>query len=171
MEKRLVLTAVLTAATVVATAISIPSPFGIPMHFFLIPLVVIILGPLNGTLVCFLALLTQAIFLGMGGVTTLGANVLVMGVSISLVTSFIYNLFKNINVRLAIFLSTILGILAATLVQIVILILTETTSLEVLLASLLPFYLVVAFIEAFINVGVLELIFNARPDIAGIEKV
>ena len=94
-----------------------------------------------------------------------------MGVSISLVTSFIYDLFKNINDRLAIFLSTILGILAATLVQIVILILTETTSLEVLLASLLPFYLVVAFIEAFINIVVLELIFNTRPDIAGIEKV
>lgn len=171
MEKRLVLTAVLTAATVVATAISIPSPFGIPMHFFLIPLVVIILGPLNGTLVCFLALLTQAIFLGMGGVTTLGANVLVMGVSLSLVTAVIYDLFKNINSRIAIFFATIMGILTATVVQIIILLLTQTTSLEVLVASLLPFYLVVGFIEAFINVVVLELIFNARPDIASIEKV
>lgn len=171
MEERLVLTAILTAATVVVTAVSIPSPFGIPMHLFLIPLVVILLGPLNGTLVCFLALLTQAIFLGMGGVTTLGANVLVMGVSLSLVCSFVYNLFKNINGRLAIFLGTIFGILTATVVQIIILLLTETTSLEVLLASLLPFYLVVGFIEAFINVVILELIFNARPDIADIEKV
>lgn len=171
MEERLVLTAILTAATVVTTAVSIPSPFGIPMHFFLIPLVVILLGPLNGTLVCFLALLTQAIFLGMGGVTTLGANVLVMGVSLSLVCSVVYDLFKSINRRLAIFLATIFGILAATVVQIIILLLTETTSLEVLLASLLPFYLVVGFIEAFINVVVLELIFNARPDIADIEKV
>lgn len=171
MEERLVLTAILTAATVVTTAVSIPSPFGIPMHFFLIPLVVILLGPLNGTLVCFLALLTQAIFLGMGGVTTLGANVLVMGVSLSLVCSLVYNLFKNINGRLAIFLGTIFGILTATFVQIIILLWTETTSLEVLLASLLPFYLVVGFIEAFINVVILELIFNARPDIADIEKV
>ena len=97
MEERLVLTAVLTAATVVATSLSIPSPFGIPMHFFLIPLVVILLGPLNATLVCFLALLTQAVFLGMGGITTLGANVLVMGVSLSFVTSIVYGLFKNIN--------------------------------------------------------------------------
>lgn len=171
MEERLVLTAILTAATVVVTAVSIPSPFGIPMHLFLIPLVVILLGPLNGTLVCFLALLTQAIFLGMGGVTTLGANVLVMGVSLSLVCSLVYNLFKNINGRLAIFLGTIFGILTATFVQIIILLWTETTSLEVLLASLLPFYLVVGFIEAFINVVILELIFNARPDIADIEKV
>lgn len=171
MEERLVLTAILTAATVVVTAVSIPSPFGIPMHLFLIPLVVILLGPLNGTLVCFLALLTQAIFLGMGGVTTLGANVLVMGVSLSLVCSLVYNLFKNINGRLAIFLGTIFGILTATFVQIIILLWTETTSLEVLLASLLPFYLVVGFIEAFINVVILELIFNARPEIADIEKV
>ena len=171
MEERLVLTAVLTAATVVATSLSIPSPFGIPMHFFLIPLVVILLGPLNATLVCFLALLTQAVFLGMGGITTLGANVLVMGVSLSFVTSIVYGLFKNINGRLSIFLSTIFGILAATVVQIIILLLTNTTSLEVLLASLLPFYLVVAFIEAFINVIIVELIFNTRPEIENIEKV
>ena len=171
MEERLVLTAVLTAATVVATSLSIPSPFGIPMHFFLIPLVVILLGPLNATLVCFLALLTQAVFLGMGGITTLGANVLVMGVSLSFVTSIVYGLFKNINGRLSIFLSTIFGILAATVVQIIILLLTNTTSLEVLLASLLPFYLVVAFIDSFINVIIVELIFNTRPEIENIEKV
>ena len=131
MEERLVLTAVLTAATVVATSLSIPSPFGIPMHFFLIPL----------------------------------------GVSLSFVTSIVYGLFKNINGRLSIFLSTIFGILAATVVQIIILLLTNTTSLEVLLASLLPFYLVVAFIEAFINVIIVELIFNTRPEIENIEKV
>ncbi len=171
MEERLVLTAVLTAATVVVTSISIPSPFGIPMHFFLIPLVVIILGPLNATLVCFLALLTQALLLGMGGITTLGANVLVMGVSLSLSCSVVYDAFRNLNERLAIFFATVIGILTATVVQIVILLLTNTTSLEVLLASLLPFYLVVAIIEAFINVVVLELVYNIRPDIANIEKV
>ncbi|AMK16225.1 energy-coupling factor ABC transporter permease [Methanobrevibacter olleyae] len=171
MEERLVLTAVLTAATAVTTAVSIPSPFGIPMHFFLIPLVVIILGPLSGTLVCFLALLSQAIFLGMGGITTLGANVLVIGVFLSLASSVVYDLFKNINGRVAIFIATLFGILTATVVQIVILLLTQTTSLELLLASLLPFYLVVAFIEAFINVIILELIFNIRPDIADIEKI
>ena len=116
-------------------------------------------------------MLTQAVFLGMGGITTLGANVLVMGVSLSFVTSIVYGLFKNINGRLSIFLSTIFGILAATVVQIIILLLTNTTSLEVLLASLLPFYLVVAFIEAFINVIIVELIFNTRPEIENIEKV
>lgn len=171
MEERLVLTAVLTAATVVTTSISVPSPFGIPMHFFLIPLVVIILGPLNATLVCFLALLTQAIFLGMGGITTLGANVLVMGVSLSLACWVVYDAFRNLNERIAIFFATVIGILTATVVQIIILLLTQTTSLEVLLASLLPFYLVVAFIEAFINVIIIGVIYKVRPDIADIERV
>ncbi len=65
-EQRFVLIALLSVATVVATSISIPSPFGVPIHFFLIPLVVILLGPLNGIAVSFLSLVVQ-LFLGMGG--------------------------------------------------------------------------------------------------------
>ena len=51
--KRLVLTGLLTAITIVATSLTIPSPMGIPMHFFIIPLVVLILGPFNASLVHF----------------------------------------------------------------------------------------------------------------------
>ena len=111
MEKRLVLTAVLTAMVVVATSITIPSPMGIPMHFFLIPLVVLILGPFNASLVSFLALLVQAFVLGMGGVTTLGINVLNMGIILSIVVYLVYTLFVNINKPLAIFISTVSGII------------------------------------------------------------
>ena len=85
MEKRLVLSGILTAVALVATTITVPSPMGIPMHFFIIPLVVLILGPCNAILVSFLALLIQALALGMGGVTTLGINVLDMGIILSLV--------------------------------------------------------------------------------------
>lgn len=171
MSKRSLLTAFFTTAFIVATSITVPSPLGVPMHFFLIPLVVIILGPLNASLVAFLGLLIQALLLGMGGITTLGANVLDMGIVLSLVVYGIYTLFFNIDYRLAIFISTISGILAASVAQIIILSLTNTTSLEVLLGSLLPYYLMVGIIEGVFNIIVLEFLSRLRGDILEIEKV
>ena len=171
MEKRLVITGVLTAITVVATSFTIPSPMGIPMHFFIIPLVVLILGPCNASLVSFLALLVQSLVIGEGGITTLGVNVLDMGIILSAVVYFVHSLFSNIDERLAIFLSTLCGILAATLAQIIILVLANTTSLEVLLGSLLPYYLMVGVIEGILAVVILEFISRMNSNILDIEKV
>ena len=171
MEKRLVLTGILTAVAVVATSVTIPSPMGIPMHFFIIPLVVLILGPFNAIIVSFLSLLVQSLAIGEGGITTLGVNVLDMGIILSIVVYFVYNLFSSINERFAIFLSTLMGILAATILQIFILVLANTTSLEVLLGSLLPYYLMVGVIEGILNVLILEFISKTNKSILEIEKV
>lgn len=171
MEKRLVLSGVLTAIVVVATSLTIPSPMGIPMHFFIIPLVVFILGPCNTSLVSFLALLVQALVLGEGGITTLGANVLDMGIVLSFVVGGVYKLFFNINMRFAIFISTLMGILAATFAQIFILAAAGASSLNVLFASLLPYYLMIGVMEGLITVVILEFISKTNSTILEVEKV
>nr|WP_261795589.1 energy-coupling factor ABC transporter permease [Methanobrevibacter oralis] len=61
--------------------------------------------------------------------------------------------------------------LAASVAQIIILSLTNTTSLEVLLGSLLPYYLMVGIIEGVFNIIVLEFLSRLRGDILEIEKV
>ena len=171
MEKRLVLTAFLTAIVVVTTSITIPSPMGISMHFFIIPLVVIILGPLNASIVSFLALLIQALYMAIGGVTTLGINVLNMGIILSIVVYLVYNLFVNINRDMAIFISTMTGILAATVAQIIILVIANTTSINVLLASLLPYYLMIGLIEGIVNIVILRFISKTNSSILELEKI
>lgn len=171
LEKRLVLTGVLTAIVVVATSVTIPSPMGVQIHFFIIPLVVFILGPFNASLVSFLALLVQALTLGEGGVTALGANVLDMGIVLSLVVYAVYKLFSSIDRRIAIFVSTVMGIIAATFIQIFILTIANASSLEVLLASLLPYYLMVAIMEGIINIVIMEFISRIDNSILDIEKV
>jgi cobalt/nickel transport system permease protein len=171
MERRLVFSGVLTAITVAATSVTIPSRMGIRMHFFIITLVVLILGPFNAILVSFLSLLVQALGIGEGGITTLGINVLDMGIILSCVVYFVYKLFSSINERFAVFSSTVAGILAATLIQILILVLANTTSLEVLLGSLLPYYLMIGIIEGIANVIILEFISRTNNNILEIEKV
>ena len=171
MEERLVLTGVLTAIVVVATSFTIPSPMGVQIHFFIIPLVVFILGPFNASLVSFLALLVQALALGEGGVTALGANVLDMGIVLSLVVYAVYKLFSSIDRSIAIFVSTVMGIIAATFMQIFILAIANASSLEVLLASLLPYYLMVAIMEGIMNIVIMEFISRMDNSILDIEKV
>lgn len=171
MERRLVLTGVLTAIVVVATSVTIPSPMGVQIHFFIIPLVVFILGPFNASLVSFLALLVQALALGEGGVTALGANVLDMGIVLNLVVYAVYKLFSSVDKRIAIFVSTVMGIIAATFMQIFILAIANASSLEVLLASLLPYYLVVAIMEGIINIVIMEFISRMDNSILDIEKI
>ena len=78
-EKQIVLIAIFAVFTFVLSSLSVPSPLGVPIHFFLIPLVVILLGYVTGTIVAFISLLGQVLFLNMGGITSFGANFIVMG--------------------------------------------------------------------------------------------
>lgn len=171
MEKRLVLSGVLTAVVVVATSVTIPSPMGIPMHFFIIPLVVLILGPCNASLVSFLALLVQALLLGEGGVTTFGANVLDMSIILTWVVFGVYSVLSSINERFAVFTSTLIGVIAATFAQIFILAIAGASSLNVLCASLLPYYLMIGVIEGLLTFVILEFISRTNNNILEIEKV
>ena len=150
---------------VVVTSLSIPSPLGVPIHFFLIPLVAILLGPWNGSIVSFFGLLVQALALNMGGIVCFGANFLVMGVIIAFSTYGFYHLLANVNDKMAIFFATIVGIMFATFGQVLILILSGAMNLNGLLATLVPFYLFRSVIEGFANVVIIYAIRKAKPEI------
>ena len=123
-EKRIISIAIFSVFTITVTSLSIPSPLGVPIHFFLIPLVAIVLGPNTSNIVSFISLLMQFLVLNMGGITILGANFLVMGFILSYVTYGFYRLLQDLNKKIAIFASTIIGIMAATFGQVAILLLS-----------------------------------------------
>lgn len=170
-EKRTVSTAIFSVFAIIVSSLSIPSPFGVPIHFFVIPIVAILLGPLTGSLVSFLSLIFQALFLGMGGVVSFGANFIVMGVILSFTTYGFYKLFKSISNNVAIFAGTLIGIMFATFGQIVILLISGAMNFESLLSTLLPFYLLVSVIEGFANVIIMTAIGKVRQDILEINKI
>ena len=169
-NKNIVLIALLAATTFVISSLSIPSPFGVPIHFFIIPIIVILLGPINGIIVEFLVLIIQA-FIGMGGLVSFGANFLVIGIILSLTTYLFYKIFSYINNKLAIVLSTIIGIMAATFAQIIILTISGTNTFEILLSTLLPFYLLIAIIESFANLVIITSIEKVKPELLNKNKI
>ncbi len=170
-EKVMVNTAILAAVTIAASSISIPSPFGIPIHLFIIPLVAILLGPLSGVTVAFLCFIVQFLFLGMGGITSLGANVVTMGIVMSFTTYYFYQFTRELDDRLSIFSGTFLGIIMATVVQVLILLAAGVATLEVLLATLVPFYLFVGVVEGIINIFIILSIFKLKPEMAKVEQI
>lgn len=170
-EKIIVNTSILAAVTIAASSISIPSPFGVPIHLFLIPLVVIILGPLSGVTVAFLCFLLQFFILGMGGITSLGANVVTMGIVMSFTTYYFYKFTAELDDRLSIFSGTFMGIIMATIAQVLIMLVAGVATLEVLIATLLPFYLFVGVIEGVINVFIILSLFKLKPELAQVKQI
>jgi cobalt/nickel transport system permease protein len=170
-EKILVNTAILAAVTIAVSSISIPSPFGVPIHLFIIPLVVILLGPFTGVTVEFLCLIVQFLFLGMGGITSLGANTITMGIVLSFSTYIFYKFTSELDDRLSIFAGTFMGIIMATIAQVVILLIAGVATFEVLLATLIPFYLFVAVVEGIINIFIILTLFKLKPELAQVEKI
>lgn len=170
-EKIIVNTSILAAVTIAASSISIPSPFGVPIHLFLIPLVVIILGPLSGVAVAFLCFIVQFFILGMGGITSLGANVVTMGIVMSFATYYFYRFTKELDDRLSIFSGTFMGIIMATIAQVLIMLVAGVATLEVLMATLVPFYLFVGVVEGVINIFIILSLFKLKPELAKVEQI
>ena len=170
-EKRIVSIAIFSVFTITITSLSIPSPLGVPIHFFLIPLVAILLGPLSSNIVSFLSLLAQALLLNMGGITILGGNFIVMGLIISFVTFGFYRILEDLNKKVAIFASTLIGIIAATFGQVAILLLSGAMNFDSLLATLIPFYLFIGIIEGFANSIIITVIEIIKPEIMEINKI
>ena len=170
-QKIIINTAILAAVTFAASSISIPSPFGVPVHLFMIPLVVILSGPLSGVAVAFICFIVQFLFLGMGGITSLGANVVTMGIMMSFSTYYFYKFTSELDERLGIFSGTFVGIIVATISQIVILLLAGVATLDVLLSTLVPFYLFVGIVEGVLNIFIILSLFKLKPEVGEVPQI
>ncbi len=170
-EKQIVNIALFSAIVLLLSSLSIPSPLGIPIHFFVIPIVVILLGVISATICSCISLIGQALLLNMGGITSFGANFLVMGFLLSIVTIVFYNIFLNIDERIAIFLSTIMGIISATFLQAIMLVLSGSITFNAVISTLVPYYMFISVIEAVLNLMIVTTIKKVKPELLELNKV
>lgn len=106
------LLALMAAYVFMMSALKLPSVTGSSSHPTGTGLGVVIFGPIIMVIVSLVVLLFQAILLAHGGITTLGANVLSMGIVGPLVAYGVYKLIKKKNYSLAVFLGCALGNIA-----------------------------------------------------------
>jgi len=103
------LLALIAAFTFVLSALKLPSVTGSSSHATGTGLGAMIFGPFTMTVISTIVLLFQALLLAHGGITTLGANAISMGVMGPLVAYFVYRLIRKRNKKLSIFLAAALG--------------------------------------------------------------
>ncbi|WP_026803721.1 CbiM family transporter [Aliarcobacter lanthieri] len=113
-NEKISLSAVFSALFFIASFIHIPFGFT-QIHLMLIGFIGIFLGNLAIFSIS-LALILQALLLGYGGISSLGANILIMGVS-SYVVYLLFKLeiFKRLNEKIRFFLVGFLGVFIASL--------------------------------------------------------
>lgn len=91
------------------SALKLPSLTGSSSHLTGTSIGTIIFGPMVMSVVAIVVLIFQALFLAHGGITTLGANTLSMGIVGPLVTFAVYQIFKKNHKQLGMFLGALLG--------------------------------------------------------------
>lgn len=131
-EASIPLFATLAAGVFAIQAMNIPIPWGTSGHMLGGVLVAILLGsPYAGVLLLTIVLLIQALLFADGGVTTLGANILDMGIISTFVGFYAYKVLKKkFNISIASFAGGWLGIFTAALAVAVELALAGTFPLQ-----------------------------------------
>lgn len=159
------LLALVAAYVFMLSAMKIPSVTGSSSHPTGTGLGAIIFGPVVMGSVSLVVLLFQAVLLAHGGLTTLGANVISMGIVGPFIAYGIYMIFRNKNKKVAVFLGAALGDLATYVVTSLQLALAYPSATGGIMASFVKFGTIfaitqipLAIVEGLVSVMVYEFI-------------
>ncbi len=170
-ERAVPLMGVTAAFIFAAQMINFPVVGGTSGHLLGAVLAAVLLGPWAGTLVMASVIAVQSLLFGDGGLLAMGANIVNMGVIGTMLGFAIYRTLCRLlggeerarlpAAGLAAWSAVMLGA-AATSVELVI---SGASPLAVVLPAMLGTHALIGVGEAFITVGALALIANARPDL------
>ena len=167
-EEKIPLIAVLAAGIFALQSFNLPVSMGTSGHLVGGALAAIILGsPFAAVFILTLVLIVQAVLFGDGGITTLGANIINMGV----IGGFVgFYTFKGLmaatnNVNIAAFIAAWLACVIPALACAVEMFFAGTFPLNEGLVAMGLYHALIGVIEGFVTVVAIRLIVAARPDI------
>ncbi len=166
-ERNIPLMAILAAFIFAIMSINIPVPFGTSGHMVGAAMVAIIfMSPWAGVICIALVLLVQALFFGDGGVTTLGANIINMGIIGSFVGFYGWGFLKKFLPKWwSIGVASWIAIFTAACLAAVELWLAGTFPLGLGLLYMGGYHAMIGVLEAIITVIVIASIERVRPDL------
>jgi len=168
------LVGLITAVVFVISCMPIPVPTaGTCSHPCGTAISAILLGPWISVVVAAVALLIQALFLSHGGITTLGANVMSMGIMGSFAGYFVFRLLRGMRLNLGVsgFFAGVIAdwvTYASTSAELAAGIRGTTpffTLFWQILLSFVPTQLPLGILEGAITSGMIVLLYKKRPDL------
>lgn len=168
------LIASVTSILFAATLLPLPVPVvGATSHICLTPLFGLILGIRRIVWPAFFVLLLQAVFFAHGGLTTLGINMLSLGLFGPLITLGCWTVLKKVGLEntTAFGAACAIGGLGVYVIDAVVLsvalmdLAKPTTTFFSVLVGFAPVQVPLAILEAFVSVKIVQLLANRRPDL------
>jgi len=168
--ERIPLMGVAAAFVFAVQLIRFPIPGGTTAHISGAVLIAVLLGPFTGLAIITAALFLQALLFGHGGLLTLGANVMNIGVIGCLLGYGVYRILptkSNFGAGVAAWIATLLAALACAAE----LGYSGRMDLETALVGMGGAHSILGVVEALVTMAVLSFLGKIRPDLLEIEKV
>jgi cobalt/nickel transport system permease protein len=172
-EEKIPLVAVLAAGIFAIQAFNIPVTMGTSGHLVGGALVAVILGsPFAAVFILTMVLVIQGVVFGDGGITTMGANIINMGVIGGFVGFYSFRGLVSVtrNQSVSIFLAAWLACFIPALAAAVEMYFAGTFPLVPGLISMGLYHAAIGLIEGFITVAAVNLIATARPDVVSLPQ-
>jgi len=170
-DEKIPIVAVLAAGIFALQSFNLPVSMGTSGHLVGGALAAIVLGsPFAAVFIIALVLIVQGVLFGDGGITTMGANIINMGV----IGGFIgFYSFKGLmgmtrSMPVSAFLAAWLACLIPALAAAVEMFMAGTFPLEAGLLAMGIYHAIIGIVEGIVTIGVIYLIVNVRPDLVDV---
>lgn len=171
-ERMVPLMGVCAAFIFAAQMINFPIPGGTSGHLLGGTLAGVLLGPWAGSLVMIVVFIVQAALFQDGGLTVLGANIFNMGLIGTFGGYYLYRALRSAfgfntwrGMAIAVTVAAWTSVVVAALICTVQLALSGTVPLEVAIAAMLTWHVLIGIGEALITVIATSYIWRTRPDL------
>ena len=171
-EKAVPLMGVCAAFIFAAQMINFPIPGGTSGHLLGGTLAGVLLGPWAGTLVMVVVFIVQSVLFQDGGLTVLGANIFNMGLIGTFGGYYLYKAIRNVigfhtfrGMTVAVAIAAWTSVVVASFICAIQLALSGTVPLNVAIAAMLSWHILIGIGEALITVLAVSYIWRTRPDL------
>ena len=162
-EKDVVTIALFTVAIVIIQLIELPLPVAACVHISLI--VVVALYDLEMSMIIYTFVTIIQAFLGEGGISTLGYNLLNLAIIAPLIAYYVYKFTNKINKNIALFLSGFVTITALGIIVSLEYALAGTFPLTYGLTVITPVEAIVGVLEGIVTVFVMNALHKIKPEL------
>jgi len=172
-EEKIPLIAVLAAGIFAIQAFNLPVGMGTSGHLVGGALAAIVLGsPFAAVFILTIVLIIQGVVFGDGGITTMGANIINMGVIGGFVGYYSYHGIKSVikNKFIPAAIAAWLGCFIAAVVCAIEMFIAGTFPLVPGIIAMGTYHAAIGIIEGVITAGAIYLIYTTRPDLIELDK-
>jgi len=169
-ERVVPLMGVMSAFIFAAQMLNFPIAGGTSGHLLGGVLATVLLGPFAGAIVISVVLIAQCFIFQDGGLTTLGANILNMGIIGTMLGYLVYNIIRriirgNIGVLIATFIAAWVSVVIASATCAIELAISGTTPFNIVFPVMVGIHAIIGIGEAIITSLVVSFVLRVRPDL------